>query len=90
MTKLRLFTKYVERYLERRMPIWDRELNDMCFTRLGLQDLPTIWKIGYAVAVLSLLSSFGLIVCFCMCLRYTAKNLEEKELIREKRREASS
>ncbi len=36
MTKLRLFTRYVERYVDRRMPIWDRELNDLCFTRLGL------------------------------------------------------
>ena len=85
MTRLRLFYRYVERYVDRRLPIWDRELNDLGFAKLGLQGLPTLWKIAYAVAVLSMITFLGLVVCFCTCIRMTARNLREKELIIKRR-----
>ena len=84
-TRLSLFYRYLERYVDKRMPIWDRELDDLGFRRLGLQGIPPIWKIAYAVAFLSALTFMCLIMCFWVCINATARKIKSKELIREKR-----
>jgi len=84
MTRLTLFWKYCERYVEKKLPIWDRELDDLGFKALGLQELPPIWKIVYSVAFLSIITFMCLICCMYVCIMGTARSIEKKEMIREK------
>ena len=86
MTKLTLFYRYLERYVDKRMPIWNKELDDLAFRELGLQDLTPVWKIGYAVGVLSVICFLFLVCCMCVCLRVTAQRYRDKDYVRSKAR----